>query len=161
MSPVCLEKFADRIIDLWPQLVRGLTKYEHNYLSEGKITLPQVWALHYLLKKKSCSMRELADFMMLGFSSMTGLVDRLVRQNLAVRDRTAEDRRMVHVRISSKGQRVLKQIFSQRRRAILNLYGTLSLRERTMYLHILEKLVGTLSSNSNGNGSRHECRGKR
>ena len=80
--------FADRMMELYPQWVKGMARFESSYLIKGVITLPQVWALHYLSRHKECPMSELAGSMKLGLSSVTGMVDRLVKQGLAERRRT-------------------------------------------------------------------------
>ncbi len=145
MTPISLGKFCDRITDLFPQVARGIARYENNRLTQGTITLPQVWVLHYLVKRKTSSMCDLAAYMRLGFSSATGLVDRLVKQGLVARYRSQKDRRMVYVGITAKGKSVLKQIFTQKRKGLLELFRALTLKERNDYLKILEKLAAQLS----------------
>ncbi len=141
--------FADRMMELYPQWVKGMARFESSYLIKGVITLPQVWALHYLSRHKECPMSELAGSMKLGLSSVTGMVDRLVKQGLAERRRTEDDRRVVFVDISASGRKVLKQILAQRRKFMVRLFESLTARERASYLHILEKLVRGLFNNGN------------
>ncbi len=145
MSRLSMEAFADRVAELFPQLARGMARYGNNYLTKGAITLPQLWVLGYLAKQPECPMRELADFMKMGLSSVTGMVDRLVKQGLAGRRRTEKDRRIVFVDISQKGRKVLKEILEQRRITTLELFETLTAEERSIYLSILEKLVKKIS----------------
>ena len=147
MSRLSLEAFADRVTEVLPQLARGMARRENNYLTKGVITPPQVWVLRQLTRQPECSMLELADFMKMGLSSVTGMVDRLVRQGLANRRRTEQDRRMVFVDITAKGRKILKEILEQHRRTILDLFESLTAEERSIYLCILEKLVKKLSSN--------------
>jgi DNA-binding MarR family transcriptional regulator len=148
MSRLSLEAFVDREMELLPQLVRGMTRHENNYLSKGVITLPQVWVLRYLTQQPECPMRELAGFMKMGLSSVTGMVDRLVKQGLAGRRRTEKDRRLVFVDITARGRRVLNDILGQRRKTALRLFESLTAEERMIYLSILEKLVKKLSATS-------------
>ena len=145
MSRLSLEAFADRAMELFSQLSRGMVRHENNYLAKGDITLPQVWVLRYLLRQRECSMRELATFMKMGLSSVTGMVDRLVKQGLANRRRTEKDRRVVFVDITPKGRKILKEILEQRRATTLSLFETMTAEERLTYLCILEKLVKKLS----------------
>ena len=145
MSRLSLEAFADRAMELFSQLSRGMVRHENNYLAKGAITLPQVWVLRYLLRQRECSMRELAAFMKMGLSSVTGMVDRLVKQGLVNRRRTEKDRRLVFVDITVKGRKILKEILEQRRETTLNLFESLTAEERLTYLCILEKLVKKLS----------------
>ena len=145
MSRLSLEAFADRAMELFSQLSRGMIRHETNYLSKGVITLPQVWVMRFLSRQRECSMRELADYMKMGFSSVTGMVDRLVKQGLANRRRTEKDRRLVYVDLTAKGRKIVKEILGERRETTLNLFESLSAEERSIYLCILEKLVKKLS----------------
>jgi len=145
MSRLSLEAFADRAMELFSQLARGMVRHENNYLTRGAITLPQVWVLRCLSRQRECSMREIADFMKMGLSSVTGMVDRLVKQGLANRRRTERDRRLVFVDITAKGRKILKEILGQRRETTFNLFESLTAEERLTYLCILEKLVKKLS----------------
>ncbi len=145
MSRLSMEAFADRVTELFPQLARGMARHGDNYLTKGAITLPQLWVLGYLARQRECSMRELANFMKMGLSSVTGMVDRLVKQGLAERRRTEKDRRVVFVDITAKGRKVLTEIMVQRRKMTLELFESLTAEERLVYLCILEKLVKKLS----------------
>lgn len=53
------------------------------------------------------SIGELADRLQLRHHSAGGLADRLVRAGLAQRERSTEDRRQVHLRLTSRGERLL------------------------------------------------------
>ncbi len=145
MSRLSLEAFTDRAMELFPRLVRGMARHENNYLTKGVITLPQVWVLRYLSRQRECPMRELASFMKMGLSSVTAMVDRLVKQGFANRRRTEKDRRLVFVDITPKGRKALKEILDQRRKTTLSLFESLTAEERLIYLCILEKLVKKLS----------------
>ena len=145
MSRLSLEAFADRAMELFSQLSRGMIRHETNYLSKGVITLPQVWVMRFLSRQRECSMRELADYMKMGVSSVTGMIDRLVKQGLANRRRTEKDRRLVYVDLTAKGRKIVKEILGERRETTLNLFESLSAEERLTYLCILEKLVKKLS----------------
>ena len=140
-----MEAFADRVTELFPQLARGMARHGNNYLTKGAITLPQLWVLGYLTRQRECPMCELADFMKMGLSSVTGMVDRLAKQKLAERRRAETDRRVVFVDITAKGRKVLMEIMAQRRKTTLELFETLTAEERQVYLCILEKLVKKLS----------------
>ena len=145
MSRLSLEAFADRVMELFPQLARSIARHENNYLTKGVITPPQVWVLRRLTQQRECTMCELADFMKMGLSSVTGMVDRLVNQGLVNRRRTEKDRRIVFVDITVKGRKILREIMEQHRNTTLNLFESLTAEERSFYLSILEKLVKKLS----------------
>lgn len=145
MKVLTLGAFGARMVKIFPTLIREILRYENNYLTRGVITPPQLWALTHLDAKGACQMNELAVSMNLGFSSATGLVDRMARQGLVKRTRSSQDRRAVRVAITLKGRRIVKQIYAQKRKGVEKLFSRLSARERAKYLEIIEKLVNKLA----------------
>jgi DNA-binding MarR family transcriptional regulator len=146
MKRLTLNKFGDRLIELFPILMKEISRHESNYVASGKITLPQVWALEYLSRCDECGMHELAEFMNIKLPSATGMVDRMIKQGLVTRDRGKMDRRTVLVQITNKGNKILKEMYVQKRKGMIELFSKLSLQERLEYMEILEKLVKNLSS---------------
>lgn len=134
------------MIELLPQLMRGVTRYESNALSRGAITLPQLWAMECLSRRDGCSMHELAAALHISRPAATWLVDRLVAHNLARRTHDRRDRRLVRVTITPKGRRTVRHIWTQKRRAIAHVFGRLSAQDRADYLRILTRVVETLGN---------------
>lgn len=146
MKLLTLEAFGDRMIELFPKLMREISQYETNYLTEGVITVPQVWVLDFLKDEKSAQMNELATYMKLKFSSATGLIDRMVKHQLVKRVRSETDRRVVFISITSKGKKILQEIYKQKRNGIMRLFGRLGSEDRMEYMNLIEKLVKDLST---------------
>ena len=141
-----LDRFGRRMIELLPQLVRGFARYEHNYLSRGEITLPQLWAMEYLARQGGCAMHELARFLRISRSAATGMIDRLIAQGLARREDDPEDRRIVRVHLMPKGNRILTTIWEQKRRMIVEVFGRISPSNRAQYLATVEQVVKILGA---------------
>lgn len=146
-----IESFGRRMIELLPQLIRGFARRESNYLSRGRITLPQLWALETLSRKKGGSpMHELARFLSVSRPAATGLIDRLIAQGLVRREGDVKDRRVVRVSITAKGQRIITHIWNQKRRMITEVFGRISSKERFQYLSTVQKVVRILSEKGPG-----------
>ena len=139
------EQFGDRMIELLPQLIRGLAQYEHNYLSRGEITLPQLWVLEYLSRQGDSPMNRLAQFLKISRPAATGLVDRLIVQRLVRREGDREDRRVVRITITPKGKQTIASIWGQKRRTIVKAFGQISPQDRAQYITILERVVSNLT----------------
>ena len=142
------ELFGRRLIDLLPQLIRGLARHEHSSLTRGDITLPQLWALEYLSRRDGSPMHELARALGISRPAATGLIHRLIVQQLVRRAHDAHDRRVVRVTITAKGRRITRNIWEQKRRAIVQVFGQISPTDRAQYLRILERVVQTLAPRS-------------
>jgi DNA-binding MarR family transcriptional regulator len=140
-----VELFCRRMMVLLPQLVRGFARHEHNYLSRGQITLPQLWTLEHLSHAHACAMNDLAQFLNISRPSCTSLIDRLISQGLVRREHDRGDRRIVRVIITVKGKRILENIWEQKRRMLSAIFGQISPANRAQYLGTLERVVEILS----------------
>jgi len=105
----------------------GLTSSQYNVLrilrGEGK-PLPSL---------------EIAERTIQIVPAITGLIDRLEKQKLLVRERSAEDRRIIYVEITAKGLALLKQIDEPISELHRRLIGHLSQRELKELTGLLEK----------------------
>lgn len=149
-----LERFGQRMVTLLPQMIRGFARRESNYLSRGKITLPQLWVLEHLSRTENCPMNELARFLGITRPAATGLVDRLIAQGLVRRGEDPRDRRVVRVELTAKGHGVLANIWQQKRRMLVDLFGRISAADRAQYLATLERVVTLLSEPPAGKRKR-------
>ena len=145
LSEMPLEQFADRLIPLLSRLMRHLMTQDRNYLARGLITLPQLWALHQVAERKTCAMCMLAQALGLKSSTVTGLVDRLVKLGLLKRFNSQTDRRVVLVKIMPKGRKILGHLDAERRKSIIYMFQHVSQKERVTYLDIVEKNLKALS----------------
>lgn len=143
ISPI---KFGDRLVELLPQLMQEISRYENNYVTTGKITCQQFLILDQLARQPEWTMNEFVRSNDMKFSSTTGMIDRLVKHGLAKRRRGKEDRRTVLVMITQKGQDIIDEVYSQKKKGIIQLFKRLNAHERQNYLDILQKLVNSLSS---------------
>ena len=139
-----IDQFSRRMIQLMPALIRGFARHESNYLSRGEITMPQFWTMEHLAKRGRSQMNELAESLGISRPAATGLIDRLLAQKLVLREGDSNDRRIIWVKISPKGQQALDKIWEQKRRTLSKVFGQLSAKDRTQYLATLEQVVQIL-----------------
>ena len=136
-----IEQFVQRIMDLYPRIIRGFTRQESNYLSRGEITVPQFWALEHLNRSHAGTMSELARFLKTSRAASTGLIDRLIAQGMVARTSDAQDRRIVRIEITAKGRKIIENINKQKQKALIRIFSKISLGDRKEYLNILEQIV--------------------
>ncbi len=140
------QKFGDQLVELLPRLMQEISRYENNSVTSGTITCQQFLVLDQLSRRDAWTMNELVDVLDIRFSSATGMVDRLFKQGFVNRKRCTEDRRRVLVSISAQGQRVVDEVFEQKKNGIIQLFKRLNAEERQSYLDIIRKLVNSLST---------------
>ncbi len=139
-----LQEFSRTLVDIFTRMIHGFTRRESNYLSMGKIPLPQFSALEYLSRNPQCQMHDLARALNISRPAATGLAERLIRQGLARRTRDAEDRRVVWVAITPKGERILRDIRDQKKKMMVEVFGQIGSQDREHYLRTIKKVLSIL-----------------
>jgi DNA-binding MarR family transcriptional regulator len=104
---------------------RRLTK---EYARRANLTSPQLTVIKVLETFGDVSLSELSERIRAQNSTVTGIIDRMERENLVKRERSKEDRRVVHIRLTHKGAELARAIpvepMEILRRAILSLNAT-------------------------------------
>lgn len=139
-----IDEFVKKVAQLLPSLIREFNRRQTNELARGIITLPQMFVLDYLNKQGSCIMCELAKFLGITTSAVTGLVDRMIRADLLFREYDASDRRIIILKVSKKGEQIIYRINRQRVKMLRDIFSKLTDKDRQDYLRVLEKVYGLL-----------------
>jgi DNA-binding MarR family transcriptional regulator len=120
---------------------------------EMGLTMPQLVTLSTIRSLHICRMSDLAECTHQSAGTLTGIVDRLIDDNLVERVRDIDDRRVVHVRLTRDGEERLQRVESARRldmdRMLRNFSGhELVELERMlrMYLNNLQHNSGTVTA---------------
>ena len=80
-------------------------KAEH----ETGLTGPQLWAIKTIAQEAPIMVSEIARRMYLHPATVVGILDRLEKQELVVRIRSTEDRRVVRVELTAQGRALVKK----------------------------------------------------
>ncbi len=72
--------------------------------------MAQVHIMYTIQRNGEMTMSQLADMLNVSDSNATGLVDRMEERGLIVRDRVPEDRRVVVVKTTEAGERLLSEV---------------------------------------------------
>jgi DNA-binding MarR family transcriptional regulator len=127
------------------RMVKALQIYAASVEREYGITGPQLWALWELGRSGPLNLKELAERMYLGGSTVVGVLDRLEARGLAERLQDAEDRRRISIRLTPEGAKLLATAphpaHGQLLHALQDMSGTLvgELREATdILVHAME-----------------------
>lgn len=86
------------------RIVKALQTYSQDVRSGYGLTGPQLWAMKTLQRHGRMPAGQLADALVVNQSSISALVDRLVRRGLVRRIRGRVDRRVVEIALTPRGE---------------------------------------------------------
>ncbi|MEK3719706.1 MarR family winged helix-turn-helix transcriptional regulator [Paenibacillus sp. FSL H8-0034] len=94
-----------------------------------------------ILRDRELSMLQLAQYLDLDKSSITGLIDRAERRGLVERISSIDDRRVINVRVTPEGQKIIHLVSSEIERQIKTITEILDGNERSQFTAIASKIL--------------------
>jgi DNA-binding MarR family transcriptional regulator len=135
---------VDRHVAEIEELLRNagtmLKKRGRDILSNFDITPPQLDALLVLREYGELTMGELCGKMFLACSTATDLIDRMERNGLIERVRDTADRRVIRLRVLSKGSTVIDEVLLARRGYLAAILSELDVADKERLIQSLEQL---------------------
>ncbi len=93
---------------------RVFTQYSPDAWMGINLTIAQVKSLFFIADEGSVNFRKLASAMKVTPSNVTGIIDRLVEQGLVTRNENPDDRRMLMLELTEKGQTLITNLREKR-----------------------------------------------
>jgi len=119
---------------------RKIQKYYNSKYADYGITIAQSFILFSLLENNGSLIKELAERLNLDSSAITGLVDRLEKENLVKRQVDSEDRRAFRILLTEKGKKLAETVFPIAQDFNDKIISNLSKKERDMFISLLTKI---------------------
>ena len=91
------------------RIFKAIQDYSHEVSKNYGITGPQLWVIKTISLNGKLSLGDLGKGMYLQPSTITGLIDALERRGYVARVRDQEDRRVVKIQLTPKGQRLARK----------------------------------------------------
>lgn len=123
-----------------------IKKRGRDILIDFGITNPQFNALLTLREYPKMTMGELCEKLFLACSTVTDLIDRMEKNGLLERNRDTEDRRVIRLSTSEKGQQVINEVIVARRRYVASMLEKLTPEEADQLGMSLDKLHSLMVS---------------
>ena len=149
------EKTNIRLSILFGRLIHKIIILDRNEKACQGVTLSQHYAIAALHRKKELTMNALSNELGLAMSTLTRIVDVLVRDGIIQRNPSETDRRKVLVSLTEKGQQIARKLESCTQKFWLNIVKSIpeekkpELRENLkMILTALDNAVHPCSKNS-------------
>ncbi len=102
-------KYGFRILRAMRKMIRAVDIHSRKLNTEFKITAPQMICLYSLMQDGPMTLSALAESVSLSASTTNGIVDRLEKKSLLVRQRDHVDRRKVYLHITDTGRELTTQ----------------------------------------------------
>ena len=123
------------------RIFKAIQNYSHEVSKKYGITGPQLWVIKTISLDGRLSLGDLGKRMYLQPSTITGLIDVLEQKGYVARVRDREDRRVIKVQLTPRGQRLAKKTPNPAQGKMI--YGLTKLkgRELNLIFNSIQKLV--------------------
>jgi DNA-binding MarR family transcriptional regulator len=133
-----------RFAELLSEVAREVTLRQASDVCCGDLTLEQFQTLRAISLSEHLSIGSLSTQLRVDLSTMSRNVTVLERNGYLLRARSAEDARVVQVRLTSKGKRALETLRCDERDVLTSVYQSLPTSERPRIIKALEVLQSCL-----------------
>ncbi len=130
---------------LFFELGKLLRQYMRKNFEDEGITMPQGAVISALKRGGEMMISELSHKLNLSNSTVSGIIDRMEKQQLVERVRSEEDRRIVYVKVSPKFDEMHKEAYKKMEKAFEELLNSGSPEEIAKIidgLNALKKVLG-------------------
>jgi len=105
-----LKSDVDQVLEAIIYLYTESRRITKELAKRADLTGPQLTVVKLLEQVGDLSLSELSDKIRAQNSTVTGIIDRMEREGLVTRERSKEDRRVVHIRLTPKGHTLAGEI---------------------------------------------------
>jgi MarR family transcriptional regulator, organic hydroperoxide resistance regulator len=132
---------VDQILEAVIYLYTESRRITKELARRANLTGPQLTVVKILQAVGDLSLSDLSERIRSQNSTVTGIIDRMERESLVTRTRSKEDRRVVHIRLTRKGETLAANVPVEPMRIFRAAIGSLSLAETQELLRILTKIA--------------------
>lgn len=126
---------------IFSRLMKEYMQYTTGFMH---LTLLQIQALLYLHNHPHVQMRDIATHFSIEMPTATNLITKLVKEDLVARRADEEDRRLVRIVLTKKGQKLFEDAMRERNQKITLLLSVLTKSEQDDLLTIISHLIATM-----------------
>jgi DNA-binding MarR family transcriptional regulator len=136
-----LKSDVDQVLEAIMYLYTESRRITKELAKRADLTGPQLTVVKLLEQASDLSLSELSDKIRAQNSTVTGIIDRMEREGLVTRERSKEDRRVVHIRLTEKGHALAGAIPVEPREIFRGALECLSAQEMRDLMRIMTKIA--------------------
>ncbi|AKV03641.1 Transcriptional regulator, MarR family [Labilithrix luteola] len=143
MSPLSsdIKSDVDQVLEAIIYLYTESRRITKELARRADLTGPQLTVVKMLEQIGDMSLSELSDKIRAQNSTVTGIIDRMEREDLVKRERSKEDRRVVFIRLTAKGRELAREIPVEPMEIFRSALESLSAQEMRDLMRIMTKLA--------------------
>lgn len=143
-------RFIDELKDLlspriWENLLLDCTKNE-------------ILVLWLLYRKESVNMTQIADYIHAPLNTATGIIARMEKKELVIRERSSEDKRIVLIVLGEKGREQIQAIFNEFMFYGSRIIEAFSEEEMQVFFRMTEKIRDIMKEERNTEAGKTKVR---
>ena len=136
-----LKSDVDAVLEAIIYLYTESRRITKELAKRADLTGPQLTVVKLLEQVGDLSLSELSDRIRAQNSTVTGIIDRMEREGLVLRERSKEDRRVVHIKLTPKGHTLAKEIPVEPMEIFKGALESLSVQEMRDLMRIMTKVA--------------------
>ena len=136
-----LKSDVDQVLEAIIYLYTESRRITKELAKRADLTGPQLTVVKLLEQVGDLSLSELSEKIRAQNSTVTGIIDRMEREGLVTRERSKEDRRVVHIRLSAKGMQLAREIPVEPMEIFKGALESLSAQEMRDLMRIMTKVA--------------------
>lgn len=136
-----LKSDVDQVLEAIIYLYTESRRITKELAKRADLTGPQLTVVKLLEQFGDLSLSELSDRIRAQNSTVTGIIDRMERENLVTRERSKEDRRVVYIKLTAKGRELAREIPIEPMEIFKGALESLSAQEMRDLMRIMSKLA--------------------
>jgi DNA-binding MarR family transcriptional regulator len=109
------------------------------------VSLQEMQVVSYLGMHPGAKMTEIAEYLLLGLSNLTAIMDKLVTKKIVQRGRSEEDRRVVLVTLTREGQAVAQANYAQKHDLAEQMLAALNDADQEKLMGIMRKIMAKMN----------------
>ncbi|URZ18589.1 MarR family winged helix-turn-helix transcriptional regulator [Clostridium felsineum] len=138
---------SNQLRELIRILIRDLGVLEKSDSSCSGVTISQCHAIVEIGRNEELSLNELARILNLDKSTMSRTINKLVKEELVIREAHPEDRRYIVIRLTDKGSDLFKNIEKNMTNYYEDIFTAIEESKREQILDSLKILIEALHKN--------------
>lgn len=136
-----LRAFSKEMLGLLLKMFRAISQRENHPLAKGHVTIPQFLILEALYESQPRKLREFSQVLKVTPSAVTGIVERMEKEQWVKRTADSQDRRVHWMWLTLKGKKLVLSVLRQKEKSIKVMFAGLTDQERWTYLRLFRKVV--------------------